>query len=648
MNTIFNKRLTKIIVILLCCVIAAAAFAGCKSEPGGKIPDTGDVGTHDREPAEDTGGFILKSGATQYKIVLPQSAVSSESMAADEIQSFFFEATGIELPIVTDSGLSYAENAKYISVGRTALLTGAGIAVDGALLGGSGYRVVTEGESIFVFGAAALGTVYGAYDLLHEMLNYEFYYEGCYSLDKNVKEIKLMKYKITEVPDIENRCANYGYMDTDTSFYYNLRGRQFTEPFVNIGGIAVHTSLKYIANPPASVTSDPDYAASAPKWKSSAGTQLCYTARGDAKAYELLQKTCLDALCKGLISYPSRNVVTMTIEDVPGLCNCSACQGNTDYYGAQSANVLLFCNDLNRAARAWFETPEGAPYKRDLKIIFFGYYDMLKAPTKGGIKCDDGVGVFYAPIEFDFTKSIGHNDNKALYDNMNTWATLTNDIYLWFYSTIFPDYMAPYDTFNSMQSYYKAAKAVNAKYLFDQAQTNNRASSGWSTLKGYLNAKLAWNVNADIGKLIQNFFDNYFGEASGEMRAFFNSYRVHSEKIKAEQGFSGVRSVYINAVQEKFFPKGILQNWKNYIDAALAEIAPLKASDPARYQMLYDHITLERLSVLYLWVQLYDYNTSTEQIADFKSTFKADAERIGVSEIREGSPIGGLFTSWGV
>ncbi|MCL2751719.1 MAG: DUF4838 domain-containing protein [Firmicutes bacterium] len=646
-TAVFNKGFKRIITILLACVMAGSAFAcGDKSGPGG---GGGGGGRDERPPAVETGKFILKSGVLPYQIVVGQNAGSLEQMAADEVQSFFFEATGYEIPIVDDSGLTYSVSGQYISVGRTALLSGAQVTVDDTKLGGSGYIIVTKGDSIFVVGATGYGTVYGAYDLLGEMLNYEYFFEGCYSLDKNVSEVKLMGYDITEIPDIEFRTANYTYYDFDTANYYNLRVRQFTEPIANINDKAFHNCLDYIKTPPVSVTSDPAYAVSAPKWLNAAGNQLCYTAKGDAKAYELMQATCLDAVQKALIRYPDRNIVTLTMDDYYDYCNCQACLANTNYYGANSANNILFLNDLNRAVRAWFETPAGALHKRDLKLIFFAYHDAVQAPTKGGLKCDPGVGVWYAPInEADFTKPITHSFNIDAYNLMNAWAPVADGVYLWIYSTIFYDYLSPFDTFNSMQSYYQMAKSIGAKYIFDQGQYSQGAATGWSVLKIYLNAKLAWNVDADMGKLINRFFDGYFGEASAEMRAFFDSYRMHSEYIKAEQGFGGIRSIYINAAQEKFFPKGVLQDWKTKIDAAIAKIEPLKTSDPERYQVLYDHIALERLSVLYLWIKLYDYNTFTDVITNFKLTFKADADRIGLTESQAGAPIELTYAAWGI
>ena len=669
MKTInFKKILFIITAVLLCVVTVFSAGCSCKKTPKpGEGDNPGTIDDDRRPEPTETGKFILKDGATPYKIVLPQGAVSLETMAADEIQRFFSEATGVEIPVVYDSGLVYAEDAKYISVGHTAPLTSAGIEIDGAKLGSDGYRLVTKGDSVFIAGVSAKSALYGAYDFLHEILGYEFFYEDCYSLHSNVKEVKLMGYNFAEYPDIEDRCMNYGYMDNDTSIYHNMRVRGFNEAFIPVGGKSFHNSLEWIASPPAAVTSDPAYAESAPKWKAPSGQQLCYTARGDAKAYELMQITCLNTLQKALASYPDKKVITLTMEDNHSVCGCASCTALANSYGgALSATVILFCNELNRAIREWFNTPAGAQHDRDLKIIFFAYNEMTKAPSvyngesgkwEGikGIKCDPGVGVYYAPISMDYTQSFQHKVNKDFQDITYSWAALADGIWLWLYSTIFPDYLVPYDTFNGMQSYYKMAKEVNARYLFDQAQWDADASTGWSALKAYLNAKLAWNVNADMSALIQGFFDGYFGEASAEMRAFFDSYRVHSEYIKDERNFTnktdvfgGNASVYISAVKERFFPKGVLQNWMTLIDAALAKIEPLKTSDAALYQALYNRIALERLSVIYLWVSLYDYNTSTNQITDFKILFKADAERTGLNRLKEVAPIEGLWTSWGI
>jgi hypothetical protein len=652
-----KKRILSLLIVIICLFSVTA----CKPNDIYNPPNTNiiDGGTHIKEKT-DTDKYIIKGGTTQYKIVLPQNSTSAIRIVADEFVNFFLESTGVQLQIITDDGIEYTSDGKYFSIGQTNLLNGAGIEIDKTTLKGSGYQIITKGDTIFAFGGTDNGSIYAVYHLLNELLGYEFFYNDCYSLNKNVKDIKLMKYNYLELPDFEYRIANYSFIKDDKLNMYRTRTMLNSDIIMDVNGKMFHNSLNYISSPPPEVINDPYYDTAKVKWV--ADGQLCYTAHGDEKAYDMLLQTCLHALKNSLKASPDKNLVSFTIEDNKNFCSCDACKAIIQKYKANSATVILFLNDLNRMVREWFNTEEGLPYKRDLEIIFFAYNKTLEAPAVfnnqtntweavNGIKCDDGVSVWYAPIEMDFMKSIYHSDNKAIYNIIESWKHISKNIYMWIYSTNFKHYLAPYDTFNSMQETYQYLKKINTVFLLDQAQGNSgTASTGWSILKAYLNYKLAWNVNENVGELIENFFENYFCEAAPEMFDFFNSYRFYSESFKAKGILGGTMSVHQDVKTEDIFPKPVLLNWKSHIDAAIEKIKSLRISNPKKYQMIYDHIAIERLSVLYYLIELYNHNISPADILNYKLLFKEDADRLGLLRTSENqyALLAETYAKWGI
>ena len=360
---------------------------------------------------------------------------------------------------------------------------------------------------------------------------------------------------------------------------------------------------------------------------------------------------------------PDRKVVTFTIEDNPNFCACEACQDIiSQYNGANSSVVIMFLNKLNAKVRAWFQEDEGKPYARDLDIVFFAYNATTEAPVVfneqtqkyegiNGLKLDEGISVMYAPIAADFTGSLKEGINVQYYKTAQQWSDITRNMYLWIYSTNFVYYLAPYDSFDGIADNYATAKEVKTRWIFDQAQWNEYGfSTGWSNLKSYLNAKLAWDADADIDELINDFFKTYFGPAEAEMKEIFAQFRVLSEYNKENQALGGLRSIYQDVMQEKFWPKNLLAEWISLYDKALAKIEPLKESNPVVYRRYYKHIAGERLSVYYLFVSLYTYNTDETVIKSYQRQFKADAEAFGVTLFSENSlsaSIDALFKQWG-
>lgn len=634
------KIKSTIISFLLCFMLI---FTSCiDNNPSDEQP-----GTHDYNIGE-TSGYIVKDGATSYKIVIPENAGAIIKTAAEELRYFFLQATGIELLIIKDNDISYSENAKYLSIGDNLLLKSAGITIDKKLLGTDGFRIITKGNSVFMFGGGDYGSLYSVYEFLHQAFSYEYYYKDCYILDKNVRELKLMAYDITDVPDIAKRTANYGFIKEDIMVCNRLRLRPVENYIISVGKIWHNSFLYFDSN-----TKDTH-----PDFYSADGKQLCYTAHGNSEEYALMTDIVAQKIIEKRKEFPSLSVITMTMEDNMSNCSCSACSALLDKYGAASAAVIIFMNDVNAKVKAWFDTPEGKNYDPNLDILFFAYNKYTNAPaiynkdTKeyeaiDGLKCSDGVSVLYAPISSNFTRSLYDADNSATYNTMKAWRAVSKKIYLWLYSTNFSFYLIPFNSFNGMQDNYKFAVEMGTEFLIDQAQVNQKGSAtGWSLLKAYLNAKLAWNTSINYQQLVDNFFNAMYGEAAPFMREYFERYKTLASFNEKFMGFGG--NIYFNALDQKFWPKQELLVWRNCIDKALEAIDYLKIKDMKLYNSYYEHIIAERISINYLLVQLYDSNIYPEELMDFKLEFKEDVSLLKLTHSREGGNIIDLFSSWGL
>ena len=602
---------------------------------------------------ESTGNYILKNGQnTGYKIVTPAEMSNDIDTAVSEFNLFFSEATGVTLDVISDLNATWSDTAKYISIGQTSIMEDAGVEIAEGL-GTSGTQVVTKDKSLFLTGQTDLGALYAVYDFLHEALNWEYYYIDCYSLDKDVKDLELKAYDFVNIPDIEYRSTSYGYQVNDPLVANRMRLKYYFDPFLVVGSAAVHNSFEYIKGKD---QGHEDY------WYSTDKRQLCYTARGDEVEYTALKQTCFETLKSALIKNKTKTVATLTIQDVNTFCSCSACVEIKNTYGANSAAVILFMNDLRALVDEWFASEDGKPYARDLELLFFAYFSTVEAPVtyneatdtftpNNGIHCADGVSVYYAPIEADYTKSPYDDANKGVYNTMRAWSTVSNKFYLWTYSTMFHNYMVWYDTFNGMQDWYKVANEVNSMYIFDQAQYDVlEGSYAWGNLKSYLNAKLAWDADVNMNELITNWFDNYFGPASDAMFALFKKERVHTNYlINNVPGYAGGRSVQNRFDNEKFWPKALLLDWleetNNIVDTKLL---PLK-SDKEAYDAYYYRIAEERLSILFCLIDFYEYNTSKEDIEAYKLMLYNDATVIGLERTGEnGNPLSNRYKEWGI
>ena len=595
------------------------------------------------------GKYLLEDGTSMYKLVIPKQESSLMQIAVSEFNKFFSESTGVTLPVITDDEIGTAEH--FISIGETNLLKETDITYEYEELGRDGYKIVTKGENVYLIGGGEYGSLYAVYELLNHLIDYDFFAADCYTVAKGVSEIPLYEFELTDVPDIDYRMASDGIVTGDTYTLYRLRYRPHSEMFINVKGQWTHNCLEYVQDAPEANA----------KWYNREKTQLCYTAHGDAAEYEKLLNASFATMKEELIATPDRDSIMFTNKDNHDVCECDACNKIVEEYGAISASIILFMNDLNAMVREWFETEEGKPYARDLRIVFFAYtgyeaapvtYDEAKdeyIPNKD-IHLDEGVYCQLAIIKNDYYRLLTDKENAEYYNNLRAWSKLAGEnLYLWLYSTNFFYYLAPYDCFDSFAESYRLAKECNAFYMFDQRQTDERGVlTGWSYLKTYLCSKLAWNADQDVGELTDKFFEGYFGPAADDMREVFDQMRTLTNYNKKHNGLGGDSSIYHQVVSDTYWPKDVLVRWLDCYEKAEKSIANLQEENPKLYQQYLDHIWAEKLSTLYLYVECYNFNTSVDVIDAYKAEFKEIADHFNITQVSEGKNISNLYDKWGL
>ncbi len=647
--------LKKITYFVIAGVLSAAMILGstaCSCNNDEKKPEdpvnSNPVQSGEHESVvESTDGFIVKDGKTDYKILVPDEASETISSAVSELTQFFKTATGIQLETVKDSARS--QNGKYLSVGKTELFKSTGT-VFGEKFGRDGFRLITRDENVFMCGNEDIGSVYAVYEFLNRALGFEVYYKDCISLDKDVKELKLYNYNITEIPDFVQRATGTATMSGNPTYLQRAKMNTWADNFMQIDGAASHNSLE-ILNPNGNGKDHRDW------FMDGSIKQLCYTAHGNAEEYSLMVNEAAKVLCDNFKVNPDKTRVQISIEDNRNWCGCQACQQSKATYGTESAAVITFCNDVSGKVSEWMASEEGKEYARDFSIFFLAYEKVEDAPVtyneatkeyEATIRCASNVCPLYAPIFIDYTSSIHDSINSQYKETMRKWGSVADNIYLWTYSTNFNYYLVMYDNFANIQEWYRFVNECGVKMIRDQSQSSqNGGSTGFQILKQYLQSKLSWNINYNVEELVNNFFTNYFGEGAEAMRKMFNDTRVQIATLKNRKSdaYGGIYSVYQEVKKTDFWPKPILMQLYGYTDEAMEKIAPLKFSDVGLYNEYYDHIAMERLSVVYLLHELYKGSVNPTELAEMTESFKADVIRLGITNESEHVGISGLLSS---
>lgn len=606
--------------------------------------------------ATDTDGYLLRDGKSDYSVVYSANAAERVNTAVKELRSFFLEATGFYLPVKYAEDVSYTPSSKYIVIGENSVSASAEVIPEYDVLGVQGFNIKTVGQSVFILGYTAEGTQFGTYEFLSMLFDYDFYGVDTYTINSGITDVKLKNYNVTDVPDIEMRATNYQFLMSDKVTAQRLRLTNFGDLCIPVGGKTVHNSFSYI-NPD-------DHKDKIRKWFSVDKKNLCYTARGDGNELAQMQDIITETIKKRFIDYPDRNVITVTHEDTQTLCTCDACTALAEHYGgSQAASVIIFLNKVCADLDDWFETEEGAPYKRDYQVWFFAYHATNQPPVKknangeyelidDNVVMNDHLCAYFAETNADYTKSFYDKEsvNVQYAENLKGWAILSKKLPFWMYSTNFSYFLTPYNTFNTMQETYKYAIENKVYYIYDQGQSNQTGSAtGWSWLKIYLYSKLTWNVNQNINELIDRFMAGYFGPGAENMKKLFHEYKTFATYQTDVLGYTGSRSIFYNALDAGLWPKQTLTAWVNYATQAIEDIEPLKKTNFSQYQIYLKNISTERIAYNYLLLKLYQALMTPEDVATAKAQFYADQSLANIyRESERGGTITALMQSWGI
>ena len=648
---------TSILSAVICSFTACGSSTNDKGDGGKYDPEAKYIvkdvynGTHDFT-ATDTDAPFVRNGKCSYTVVLPENRGAALNRARTELTEFFKEATGVELRTVSES-LYTDDGQGYISLGKTTLLENSGITVDEKALTEDGARIVTKGKNIYIFGGSEYGALYAVYDFLEIYFNFDVYYKDCYEIDKNVKNLNLKNFDVTDIPDLEFRSNGYYGLVTGDWKYRFRTPRTYgdiTFPIHSVGGDPtsearnVHNSLNWL--PPE------QFASSHPNWYNASKNQLCYTAGGRtdtegarSEEYEKMLDAALDKAVATLklynaVQYPDLRILNFTQQDNFPPCSCDACIADYNKYGTYAASTIIFMNDLREKIDEVMPTLDEKYQRSNMTLTFFAYQHTEKAPSDSfeEMKLTDGVSVYLASSEsFDYQASIYADSNTEGRVNVKNWGKLSGEIFLWTYSTKFSHYMYPVET----QNFYGADAftffaANNVKLMYNQSQiTQKGTATAWHNLKAYLDSKLEWDGTRSQDYYTNKYIDAMFGPAAENMKEIYKAVRLRAGVVKTMYNGHTLLSGTTNLENADMWPYRTIKSWLDAYDEAYAVLDTIKNSDPQKYKLYKEHIDAEWLSPAYMMLTMYGDNLTQSYSKELKDRFREAAKVTGITNTQE-------------
>ena len=568
--------------------------------------------------------YLLKSGVTDYRIVIPEDADVEEKFAASELSYFFEQSTGKTLRTVDDGAVGVSTSQKLLSIGETKLAAAQNLMPDESKYGSDGYIVETRENTVFMAGGGSRGSLFAVYDFIERVIGAKVY-----AVDEiyfpELDTVKLPNIKINEIPDIAHRAPGLNDIAIDRTLRYRLRTQMYNEGWTYWS----HSHFRVIP---------PDvYLDKHPDWFSPDQKQLCLT---NEEMREEFVKNVITLAAEN----PDDEYIMIGQQDGANMCRCAKCAAVAEKYNYSGLNIQ-FTNYVAKAVQKWID--ENQP-GRKLTLGTFAYEDTEKAPViyseKDGtyspiddtVMPEPNIALLFAPGRACYAHSLDAECNTGVRDTIRGWnAIFKTNLFAWIYNAQFGYYLLPYPNWSSTAENYKILKDCGFNFIYHQG-TRETTAGAMSEMRLFVQSKLMWNTSLNMEDLTVEFMNAYYKDAAPYIKEYYDLYRQNFADLEANAGWHAY-CMTANAgtfMQESVYPKAMLDRMEELFEEAKAAVEVNKA-DKELYEKLLKRVQKEQLTVRFLYLSLYTPYFTKAQLSVMIDEFEAVCNSVGITQWAE-------------
>jgi hypothetical protein len=447
-----------------------------------------------RDVWKTSGASVVLAGNGQppCSILTSSSPSPAEEYAAEELRAHLARIIGRSPRVLLNGGDS----------GPTIVLNDPERAVrDGVRLpplSTEAFHIETRGENVHLLGGGPRGTIYAVYQLLESF--------GCRWYAPNVERIPHLPHvtvpptRLTQAPAFEYRDNfNSDTLDAAWRVRNRLHSMQLVIPDYMGGqiqyGMWCHTFFSLLPIDEFFPT-HPEYFSMLDGTRRRDANQLCVT---NPEVTRIVTARLLERIKAN----PRATIFSLSQNDGPGWCQCPECSAVAASEGSQMGPVLRFVNAV---------AEEVAKVFPDKLIDTIAYQHTLDAPRH--VRPRSNVRVRVCPIACCQGHAYGtcdHPESARARRALAAWTRMTDQVYVWHYSTNFAHYLLPMPNLKEFPAAIRFFHKHGVKGVFLQGAGDEGGGAELMALRGYLAAKLLWNPKEDEGRLIRDFCSAYYG-----------------------------------------------------------------------------------------------------------------------------------------
>ena len=449
---------------------------------------------------------LFDRGKTDYAIVVGADASESEQWAATELEHWLKEVSGADFQIRSDTGES---GEREIVVGfnqRAQALLGPKTTPPEDNDESFTYRNV--GPAIVIWGGRARGTMYGVLTFLERELGCRWY----------TPRVSVAPRKDTYVFDYIRHSESPG-VRVRNDFYYEafdpiwaarnkINGQlTFDEVRKQPGGVetywGVHTFYHFM--PPSEFFDEhPEYYSLIDGKRIHERAQLCLTNPD-------VLRIVTERLKQFMRDNPDHLIYSVSQNDWRNPCQCEKCQAIVEREGTEAGPIIWFVNQV--AEQIEDEFPD--------KFVGTLAYSYTRKPCKT-LRPRKNVVIRLCSIECCFAHDFDNcPENESFVSDLEGWAAVSPHLYIWDYVVNFSHYIMPFPNFRALQPNIQTFRDNHAIGIMEQAAYQSRGGE-FAELRAYVIAKLLWDPECDVQKVLDDFMYGYYGRSGQHVRRYFD------------------------------------------------------------------------------------------------------------------------------
>ncbi len=445
-----------------------------------------------------------------YVIVISENASAVEKNSAEKLQGYLEEISGISLEIVNDTA---ASQEKEIIIGKTNR-EGEDFVIDRTGLGDDGVVIKTVGEKIILSGAEKRGMIYAVYTFLEDYFDCHWFTHNLTVIPERDKLIIPENIDYTYVPQITFRETDwispvksneYKVANKLNDGVYGVISEEYGS-CIRYAGSFAHT-MAYLVDTELFDT-EPELFAYGKRSMKRTTNQLCLT---NPRTLEL----AIAGVRKWLEENPGAEIISVTQNDNQDYCICANCRKVDREEGSQAGTMIRFVNAIADNIK------EDYP---DVMVDTFAYQYTRKPPKITVPR--DNVIVRLCSIECKFSTPLDSGvcpDNDKFVADIRDWSKICNNLFVWDYTTNYSHYLVPFANFDVLQRNLQFFAENNVIGVYEEGNYTAWESDGeFAELRSYILAKLMWNPDEDVDKLMYDFCEAYYGKGAQGIVDFIN------------------------------------------------------------------------------------------------------------------------------